>query len=141
MLADVLKRSFEETQTRSLFGQSNMPQVVIGNYMNIYNELCQGMSSQLHAAGFIPNEESRTRGDQRLSSMYTIPGSQNMANIYYNLRRNDPSYSTYGFDIQGPGIPSFSAFMGGNSAVVSADDQQTNMNLNEVFDYNLKLYD
>jgi hypothetical protein len=141
MLADVLKRSFEETQTRSLFGQSNMPQVVIGNYMNIYNELYQGMSSQLHAAGFIPNEESRTNANQRLSSMYTIPGSQNMANIYYNLRRNDPSYSTYGFDIQGPGIPSFSAFMGGNSAVVSADDQQTNMNLNDVFDYNLKLYD
>ena len=141
MLADVLKRSFEETSTRSLFGQSNMPQVVIGNYMNIYNELYQGMSSQLHAAGYIPNEESRTNAGQRLSSMYTIPGSQNMANIYYNLRRNDPSYSTYGFDIQGPGIPSFESFVGGNTAVVSADDQQTGNNLNDVFDYNLKLYD
>ena len=99
------------------------------------------MSSQLATAGYIPNEESRTRGDQQLSSMYTIPGAQNMANLYYNLRRNDPQYSTYAFDIEGPGIPSFSSFMGGDTAVVSADDQQTNKSIGNVFDHWMNLLD
>jgi hypothetical protein len=99
------------------------------------------MSSQLATAGYIPNEESRTNQYQKLSSMYTIPGAQNMANLYYNLRRNDPQYSTYAFDIMGPGIPSFSSFMGGDAAVVSADDQQTNKSIGNTFDYWMNLLD
>jgi len=141
MLADVLKRSFAESRTADIFGDANDPRVVIGNYAKIYNELYQSMSSQLATAGYIPNEESRTRGDQQLSSMYTIPGAQNMANLYYNLRRNDPQYSTYAFDIEGPGIPSFSSFMGGDTAVVSADDQQTNKSIGNVFDHWMNLLD
>ena len=135
MLADVLKRSFEETKTTDLFGKANMPQVVIGNYVKIYNELYQGMSSQLHAAGYIPNEESRVNSNQQISSMYNIQGSNQMANIYYDLRKNDPSYSTYSFDIQGPGIPSFSSYMGGNTAVVNADSTQTTNNVVDTFNY------
>ena len=141
MLADVLKRSFAESRTADIFGDANDPRVVIGNYAKIYNELYQSMSSQLATAGYIPNEESRTRGDQQLSSMYTIPGAQNMANLYYNLRRNEPEYSTYAFDIEGPGIPTFSSFMGGDTAVVSADDQQTNKNISNAFDWTMNLLD
>jgi hypothetical protein len=135
MLADVLKRSFAESQSSSIFGDANDPRVVIGNYVKLYNELYQGMSSQLAKAGYIPNEGVRTSANQLVSSDFVIPGSQNMANLYYNLRRNDPSYSTYAFDIQGPGIPSFESFMGSNSAVVSADDQQTGNNITNSFDY------
>ena len=135
MLADVLKRSFAESKTSDIFGQANDPRVVIGNYVKLYKELYEGMSSQLSSAGYIPNEESRTNQYQKLSSMYTIPGAQNMANLYYNLRRNDPQYSTYAFDIPGPGIPSFSSFMGGDTAVVGADDQQTNNSIGNVFDH------
>ena len=135
MLADVLRRSFAESKSADIFGDANDPRVVIGNYVKLYNELYEGMSSQLATAGYIPNEQSRTRGDQKVSSMFTIPGSENMANLYYNLRRNDPSYSTYSFDIMGPGIPSFSSFMGGDTAVVSADDQQTNENTGNAFEY------
>ena len=135
MLADVLKRSFEETKTTDLFGKANMPQVVIGNYVKIYNELYQGMSSQLHAAGYIPNEESRVNSSQQISSMYNIQGSNQMANIYYDLRKSDPSYSTYSFDIQGPSIPSFSAYMGGNTAVVNADSTQTTNSVVDTFNY------
>ena len=141
MLADVLRRSFAESKSADIFGDANDPRVVIGNYVKLYKELYEGMSSQLATAGYIPNEESRTRGDQQLSSMYTIPGAQNMANLYYNLRRNDPRYSTYAFDIMGPGIPSFSSFMGGDGAVVSADDQQTNQNTGNAFDYWMNLLD
>ena len=141
MLADVLKRSFAESKTSDIFGDANDPRVVIGNYVKIYNELYESMSSQLSSAGYIPNEESRTRGDQQLSSMYTIPGAQNMANLYYNLRRDKPEYSTYSFDIMGPGIESFSSFMGGNTAVVAADTQQTNKNIGDAFDYWTNLLD
>ena len=112
-----------------------MPQVVIGNYVKIYNELYQGMSSQLHAAGYIPNEESRVNSSQQISSMYNIQGSNQMANIYYDLRKSDPSYSTYSFDIQGPGVPSFSSYMGGNTSVVNADSTQTTNSVVDTFNY------
>ena len=135
MLADVLKRSFEETKTTDLFGKANMPQVVIGNYVKIYKELYEGMSSQLHAAGYIPNEESRVSSSQQLSSMYNIQGANQMANIYYDLRRTDPSYSTYSFDIPGPGIPDFSSYMGGNTSVVNADSTQTTNSVVDTFNY------
>ena len=141
MLADVLRRSFEETKTTDLFGRANMPQVVIGNYVKLYKELYEGMSSQLDTAGFIPNEEARQNQYQKVSELYTIPGAQNMANIYYDLRRNDPSYSTYSFDIPGPGIESFSSFMGGNTSVITADTQQTNKNIGDAFDYWTNLLD
>ena len=141
MLADVLRRSFEETKTTDLFGRANMPQVVIGNYVKLYKELYEGMSSQLDTAGFIPNEEARQNQYQKVSELYTIPGAQNMANVYYDLRRNDPSYSTYSFDIPGPGIESFSSFMGGNTSVISADTQQTNKNIGDAFDYWSNLLD
>jgi hypothetical protein len=141
MLADVLRRSFAESKSSDIFGDANDPRVVIGNYVKLYKELYEGMSSQLDKAGYIPNEGSRTNRDQQISSMFTVPGAENMANLYYNLRRNDPSYSTYSFDIPGPGIPSFSSFMGGNTAVVSADDQQTNQNTGNAFDYWMNLLD
>ena len=118
-----------------------MPQVVIGNYVKLYKELYEGMSSQLDTAGFIPNEEARQNQYQKVSELYTIPGAQNMANVYYDLRRNDPSYSTYSFDIPGPGIESFSSFMGGNTSVISADTQQTNKNIGDAFDYWSNLLD
>jgi hypothetical protein len=141
MLADVLKRSFEETQTTGLFNRSNMPQVVIGNYIKLYKELYEGMAAQLHTAGYIPNEEARQNQYQKVSALYTIPGAQNMANIYYNLRRSDPSYSTYSFNIPGPGIDEFSAFMGGNTAVITADDQQTNKSIGDTFNHWMNILD
>ena len=135
MLADVLRRSFEETSMTSLFGKSNMPEYVIGKYVNIYNELYTNMSQALNLAGYVSSEDQRTNANQIVSpGAFEIPGVDNFYNAYYTLRNNNPSYSTAGYNIEGVNVPQFADYNGGNGAVVYQDNLQTNQNTESVFD-------
>jgi hypothetical protein len=135
MLADVLRRSFEETSMTSLFGKSNMPEYVIGKYVSIYNELYTNMSQALNLAGYVASDAQKTNANQIVSpGAFEIPGIENFYNSYYNLRSNDPSYSVAGHNIEGVNVPQFPDWNGGNGAVVYQDNLQTNQNTDSVFD-------
>ncbi len=135
MLADVLRRSFEETSMTSLMGKSNMPEYVIGKYVSIYNELYTNMSQALNLAGYVASEDQKTNASQIVSSgAFEIPGIENFYNAYYNLRANDPAYSVAGYNIEGVNVPQFPDWNGGNGAVVYQDNLQTNQNTESVFD-------
>ena len=135
MLADVLRRSFEETSMTSLMGKSNMPEYVIGKYVSIYNELYTNMSQALNLAGYVASEDQKTNPGQIVSSgAFEIPGIENFYNAYYNLRANDPAYSVAGYNIEGVNVPQFPDWNGGNGAVVYQDNLQTNQNTESVFD-------
>ncbi len=135
MLADVLRRSFEETSMTSLMGKSNMPEYVIGKYVSIYNELYTNMSQALNLAGYVASEDQKTNPGQIVSSgAFEIPGIENFYNAYYNLRANDPAYSVAGYNIEGVNVPQFPDWNGCNGAVVYQDNLQTNQNTESVFD-------
>ena len=135
MLADVLRRSFEETSMTSLMGKSNMPEYVIGKYVSIYNELYTNMSQALNLAGYVASEDQKTNASQIVSpGAFEIPGIENFYNSYYNLRANDPAYSVAGYNIEGVNVPQYPDWNGGNGAVVYQDNLQTNQNTESVFD-------
>ena len=135
MLADVLRRSFEETSMTSLMGKSNMPEYVIGKYVSIYNELYTNMSQALNLAGYVSSDTQKTNASQIVSpGAFEIPGIENFYNSYYNLRANDPAYSVAGYNIEGVNVPQYPDWNGGNSAVVYQDNLQTNQNTESVFD-------
>ena len=135
MLADVLRRSFEETSMTSLMGKSNMPEYVIGKYVSIYNELYTNMSQALNLAGYVSSEAEKTNASQIVSpGAFEIPGIENFYNSYYNLRANDPAYSVAGYNIEGVNVPQYPDWNGGNGAVVYQDNLETNQNTESVFD-------
>ncbi len=135
MLADVLRRSFEETSMTSLMGKSNMPEYVIGKYVSIYNELYTNMSQALNLAGYVSSDAQKTNASQIVSpGAFEIPGIENFYNSYYNLRANDPAYSVAGYNIEGVNVPQYPDWNGGNGAVVYQDNLQTNQNTESVFD-------
>ena len=93
------------------------------------------MSMALNLSGWVISEEQRKRGDQKVSEeAFTIPGASEMADVYYQLRTEDPRYSEAGYDIQGPGILQFKDWIPGNSNTIIQDNQQTNITLDGVFD-------
>jgi len=75
MLADVLRRSFADVKLTG--GGRATDQAVVGNYVRIYNQLYDNMSSALVLAGKDPK-------DSLQSDFFTIEGSKKLENAYYN---------------------------------------------------------
>ena len=75
MLADVLRRSFADVKLTG--GGRATDQAVVGNYVRIYNQLYDNMSSALVLAGKDPK-------DSLQSDFFTIQGSKKLENAYYN---------------------------------------------------------
>ena len=142
MLADVLRRSFREVETASLLDySSNDPRAVIGKYMSIYKELYTNMAGALNMAGVVATEKERGPGLEWAPDLFNVPGAANMANMYYGLRQQDPSYSTMGVDVPGMGIPAFDVWSGGNTGTITQDNVTTNQNTQNAFDYWNKMFD
>ena len=142
MLADVLRRSFREVETASLLDYaSNDPRAVIGKYMSIYKELYNNMAGALNMAGVVATEAERAPGLEWAPDLFNVPGAANMANMYYGLRQQDPSYSTYGVDVPGMGIPAFDVWSQGNTGTITQDNVITNQNTQNAFDYWSKMFD
>ena len=135
MLADVLRRSFEDAKMTSILGKSNMPQYVIGKYVGIYNELYNNMSQALNLAGVVASEDLITGLNQEVAgAAFTIPNAKNMANQYYTLRQQDPSYSTAGYDIAGVGIASYPDWVAGLDSIVYQDNLENKQQVDDAFE-------
>ena len=148
MLADVLRRSFKETQMTSILDYaSNSPEAVIGKYMGLYNEIYTNMTGALDMAGFIPSEGARTRSGQMVAGKsFAVPGSKEMAQQYYTMRdfemrQGNSMYNTFGHDILGIDIPSYGDWAGGLGAVVGVDNAETSKSLQETVDFYDQYFD
>jgi hypothetical protein len=148
MLADVLRRSFKETQMTSILDYaSNSPEAVIGKYMGLYNEIYTNMTGALDMAGFIPSEDARTRSGQIVApKSFNVPGSLEMAQQYYTMRdfemrQGNSLYNTFGHDILGIDIPSYGDWAGGLGAVVGVDNAETSKSLQETVDFYDQYFD
>jgi len=83
MLADVLRRSFEDVRITGIGGRTT-DNAVIQNYIRIYNQLYDNMSRALTLAGY-------DKDDKTQSKFFTIEGSRKLENSYYNWLANNPS--------------------------------------------------
>ena len=83
MLADVLRRSFEDVRITGIGGRTT-DNAVIQNYIRIYNQLYDNMSRALTLAGY-------DKDDKNQSKFFTIEGSKKLENSYYNWLANNPS--------------------------------------------------
>ena len=85
MLADVLRRSFADVKLTGIGGRTT-DQAVVQNYMRIYNQLYDNMAGALKLAGKNPDNDP---------NMFTIEGSKNLENSYYNWLQQPQNKSEY----------------------------------------------
>ena len=91
MLADIMKRSFEDTKMTGLTGRSADPYKVISNYAFIFKELKAHREKALGFAGYTNDvAESTQNGGVKIyaPSEYNIKGMDKFASLYYQLRHN-----------------------------------------------------
>ena len=95
MLADVLRRSFEETKMTGLGGDlSTSPVQVINNYVRIYGQLYKNMSNAFRAAGVTDDEEVGNQPGWTYDPIsFKIDGLDKFVSSYYQLRYNDERYN------------------------------------------------
>ena len=114
MLADVLRRSFEETKMTGLGSDlATSPVQVINNYVRIYGQLYKNMSNAFKAAGVTDDEEVGSQPGWTYDPIsFKIDGLDKFVSSYYQLRYNDERYVE---DIEG--APLYGAWVqsiGGN---------------------------
>jgi len=85
MLADVLRRSFADVKLTGVGGRTT-DQAVVQNYMRIYNQLYDNMAGALKLAGMNPDDNS---------NFFTIEGSKNLENSYYNWLQQPQNKGEY----------------------------------------------
>jgi hypothetical protein len=85
MLADVLRRSFEDVKLTGIGGRTT-DQAVVQNYMRIYNQLYDNMAGALKLAGMNPDDNPE---------FFKIEGSKNLENSYYNWLQQPQNKSEY----------------------------------------------
>ena len=91
MLADIMKRSFEDTKMTGLTGRSADPYKVISNYAFIFKELKAHREKALGFAGYTNDvAESTQNGGVKIYAPreYDIKGMDKFASLYYQLRHN-----------------------------------------------------
>ena len=91
MLADIMKRSFEDTKMTGLTGRSADPYKVISNYAFIFKELKAHREKALGFAGYTNDiaESKQNGGVKTYAPMeYNIKGMDKFASLYYQLRHN-----------------------------------------------------
>ena len=91
MLADVLRRSFEDVRLTGIGGRTT-DKAIIQNYVRIYNQLYNNMSGALTLAGY---------DKEKQPEFFTIEGSKKLENAYYNWLSNNPSERALNLDIAG----------------------------------------
>ena len=115
MLADVLRKSFAETQMTGLGGDlTTSPVQVINNYVNLYGQLYNNMSNALNSAQVTDDRDVADReGWQYDTESFKITGLDKFVSSYYQLRYSGDT--RYNQNIAG--APQYGAWvqsMGGN---------------------------
>ena len=85
MLADVLRRSFDDVNLTGIGGRTT-DQAVVQNYMRIYNQLHKNMTNALRLAGQTPENNP---------SAFSIGGTKNLENSYYNWLQQPANRGEY----------------------------------------------
>ena len=112
MLADVLRRSFEETKMTGMGGDlATSPVQVINNYVRIYGQLYKNMNEALSAAKVTDDKDVADQGGWEYApNAFSIQGLDKFVSSYYQLRYNDERYNQqiegaplYGYWVQSIG--------------------------------------
>ena len=129
MLADIMKRSFEDTKMTGLTGRSADPYKVISNYGFIFNELKAHREKALGFAGYTNDvaESTQNGGSKTYApSEYNIKGMDKFASLYYQLRNNP--VDGYRYSAHNIGTMDYGAWLqsiGGNIQLDNAENNQT----------------
>ena len=91
MLADVLRRSFEDVRLTGIGGRTT-DKAIIQNYVRIYNQLYNNMAGAYTLAGY---------DKEKQPEFFTIEGSKKLENAYYNWLSNNPEERALNLDISG----------------------------------------
>ena len=129
MLADVLRRSFEETKMTGLGSDlATSPYQVINNYTYIFNELNRNMQEALRSSGFTDDVNvGNEKGYTYSPDSFKIKGMDKYVASYYGLREQD---SRYIHDIQGgPVFGAWKQSMGGN---IQMNEKEDIGNINDI---------
>ena len=123
MLADVLRRSFDDVNLTGIGGRTT-DQAVVQNYMRIYNQLHKNMTNALRLAGQTPENNP---------SAFSIGGTKNLENSYYNWLQQPANKGEYiRDDVEGGiGQKSWLKSFEGNIEMNHREDMQQNKNTHE----------
>ena len=114
MLADVLRRSFEDVDITSFGGRQVSDKAVIQNYISIYRQLYNNMSRALDLAGY--NQKDNP-------NFYQIEGTKKLENAYYNwILQNNLEERTLNLDI--PGGIGFAPWRASNEGNIIMNHQE-----------------
>ena len=129
MLADIMKRSFEDTKMTGLTGRSADPYKVISNYAFIFNELKAHREKALGFAGYTNDiAESTQNGKNKIyaPSEYNIKGMDKFASLYYQLRSNPVDQHRYAaLNIGTMDYGAWLQSIGGNIQLDNAENNKT----------------
>ena len=123
MLADVLRRSFDDVNLTGIGGRTT-DQAVVQNYMRIYNQLHKNMTNALRLAGQTPENNP---------SAFNIGGTKNLENSYYNWLQQPANKGEYiRDDVEGGiGQKSWLKSFEGNIEMNHQEDMNQNKNTHE----------
>jgi hypothetical protein len=118
MLADVLRRSFEDVRLTGIGGRTT-DKAIIQNYVRIYKQLYNNMSNALTLAGY---------DKEKNPNFFTIEGTKKLENAYYNWRTRNEAEGALDLEIPGGmGYKDWKRSMEGNIQM----DHNENMQKNE----------
>ena len=129
MLADIMKRSFEDTKMTGLTGRSADPYKVISNYAFIFKELKAHREKALGFAGYTNDiaESTQNGGVKTYAPMeYDIKGMDKFASLYYQLRHN--KIDGYRYAAHNIGTMDYGAWVqsiGGNLQLDNAENNKS----------------
>jgi len=130
MLADVLRKSFAETQMTGLGGDlTTSPVQVINNYVSIFNQLNRNMTNALKTARVSDDKDFSDRNQWEYNpESFKITGLDKFVSSYYQLRYGGDT--RYNQDIVG--APLYGAWvesMGGNIQLDHNEDMGSTANI------------
>ena len=133
MLADILQRSFADTQMTS-FGvgrgaESVSPVQVLSNYTFIFNQLAANRANALYASGLTDDKNDTTKTYN--PSAFKIKGIDKYMNAWYNLRADKKEGGQYAaHDIYGQ--PEFWEWKQGIEGNIIMDEQENQQSSNDI---------
>lgn len=132
MLADILGRSFADTQMTSFgFGrgaEAVSPYQVLSNYTFIFNQLATNRANALYKAGLTDDKNDTTK--TYAPNDFKIKGIDKYVNAWYNLRSGSDGGMYAAHDIYGQ--PKFGAWkqsITGNMILDQEEDQNSSNNI------------
>tara|TARA_R100000501_G_C2624300_1_gene117554 strand:+ start:265 stop:2145 length:1881 start_codon:yes stop_codon:yes gene_type:complete len=133
MLADILQRSFADTQMTS-FGvgrgaEAVSPVQVLSNYTFIFNQLAANRANALYASGLTDDKNDTTKTYN--PSAFKIKGIDKYMNAWYNLRADKKEGGQYAaHDIYG--MPEFWEWKQGIEGNIIMDEQENQQSSNDI---------